>query len=254
MNFPVMGAWVPVEYRPDDIIVHAPQPLLLEGRREGQPAALPRRAAVQALDLGRSRRAGRGRHRRLLQPRAGRKLRRGAEALGRADALRRVSPSGRAPSATTLLHEPLGQRLGRARRTRRRRSASSTATSTSARPSPWRIDRQRLGDSLVKGPFTAIYPGGLYAGTASTTRPRRSTIRSTSTAPRRSSQRPASRTPTATASSTSRPAPAGGKDVEITLLVNADYQHRQEPGRRRRRGDGEARHPGHPQSLSAAPT
>ncbi|HTM78421.1 MAG TPA: ABC transporter substrate-binding protein, partial [Devosia sp.] len=27
------------------------------------------------------------------------------------------------------------------------------------------IDRQRLGDSLVRGPFTAIYPGGLYAGT-----------------------------------------------------------------------------------------
>ena len=25
------------------------------------------------------------------------------------------------------------------------------------------IDRQRLGDSLVKGPFTAPYPGGIYA-------------------------------------------------------------------------------------------
>ena len=28
------------------------------------------------------------------------------------------------------------------------------------------VDRQRLGDSLVKGPFTAIYPGGIYAGTS----------------------------------------------------------------------------------------
>src|SRR5690606_33038165 len=28
------------------------------------------------------------------------------------------------------------------------------------------VDRQRLGESLVRGPFTAIYPGGLYAGTA----------------------------------------------------------------------------------------
>ena len=28
------------------------------------------------------------------------------------------------------------------------------------------LDRQRLGDSLVKGPFTTIYPGGLYAGTS----------------------------------------------------------------------------------------
>jgi peptide/nickel transport system substrate-binding protein len=28
------------------------------------------------------------------------------------------------------------------------------------------LDRQRLGDSLVKGPFTTIYPGGIYAGTS----------------------------------------------------------------------------------------
>ena len=47
------------------------------------------------------------------------------------------------------------------------------------------IDRQRLGESLVKGPFIAKYPGGLYAGTASTTRPRRSTIPTASTARRR---------------------------------------------------------------------
>lgn len=28
------------------------------------------------------------------------------------------------------------------------------------------LDRQRLGESLVKGPFTAIYPGGLYPGSS----------------------------------------------------------------------------------------
>jgi peptide/nickel transport system substrate-binding protein len=28
------------------------------------------------------------------------------------------------------------------------------------------IDRQRIGESLVKGPFTAIYPGGIYPGTS----------------------------------------------------------------------------------------
>jgi alpha-galactoside transport system substrate-binding protein len=28
------------------------------------------------------------------------------------------------------------------------------------------LDRARLGDSLVKGPFTAIYPGSIYAGTS----------------------------------------------------------------------------------------
>ncbi len=26
------------------------------------------------------------------------------------------------------------------------------------------LDRQRLGESLVKGPFTAIYPGGIHSG------------------------------------------------------------------------------------------
>ena len=28
------------------------------------------------------------------------------------------------------------------------------------------VDRQRLGDSLVKGPFTAPYPGGLLTSTS----------------------------------------------------------------------------------------
>jgi peptide/nickel transport system substrate-binding protein len=28
------------------------------------------------------------------------------------------------------------------------------------------LDRKRLGESLVKGPFTTIYPGGIYAGTS----------------------------------------------------------------------------------------
>jgi peptide/nickel transport system substrate-binding protein len=28
------------------------------------------------------------------------------------------------------------------------------------------LDRQRLGESLVKGPFTSIYPGGIYSGTS----------------------------------------------------------------------------------------
>jgi peptide/nickel transport system substrate-binding protein len=88
MNMPVMGAWVPVEYRADDIIVMRRNPLLLEGRREGQSAALPQRAALQALDLGRPRRAGRCRLRRHLQPRAAGKLRRLAEARCRQDGTR----------------------------------------------------------------------------------------------------------------------------------------------------------------------
>ena len=80
MNMPVMGAWVPVAYRSGRHHRAPPQPLLLEGRRSGQSAALSQRAALQALDLGRPRRAGDRRFRRLLEPRAAGKLRRIAEA------------------------------------------------------------------------------------------------------------------------------------------------------------------------------
>ena len=54
------------------------------------------------------------------------------------------------------------------------------------------LDRQALGDSLVKGPFTAIYPGGLscrHELLRQGTRP--STIPSISKAPRQNSPRPA---------------------------------------------------------------
>ena len=67
------------------------------------------------------------------------------------------------------------------------------------------IDRVRLGESLVKGPFTAQYPGGLYPGRPITTRTARSSIRTASRAPRRISRRPGSRTPMGTVSSTIRP-------------------------------------------------
>ena len=110
-----MGAWVPVAYRPDDIIVLRRNPVLLEGRRERQPAALSRRDDLQALDLGGPRRAGGGRHRRLLQPRTGGKLRRGAEALCRSQCP--GPPRLRRPDDRLLdLHELLGQWLGPARR------------------------------------------------------------------------------------------------------------------------------------------
>ena len=93
MNIPVMGAWVPVEYRPDDIIVLRRNPYYWKVDEDGQPAALPRRAALPAVDLGRSRRAGGGRHRRLLQPRAAGELRRGAEARRPTRPRRRAWPS-----------------------------------------------------------------------------------------------------------------------------------------------------------------
>ena len=82
------------------------------------------------------------------------------------------------------------------------------------------IDRQRLGDSLVRGPFTAIYPGGLYAGTAYYDKA--STV-----------YYPYDLTAantmldglglTDTDGNGVRNFPNGGADVEITLLANTDY-------------------------------
>ena len=115
----------------------APQSLLLEGRRGGQPAALSRRGALQALDLGRPRRAGGGRLRRLLQPRAAGKLRRVAEALGRA---RCAGPSRLRPAHHRLLALPelLGQWLGRSGRARPGGARTEPQRAISARRSPRR--------------------------------------------------------------------------------------------------------------------
>ena len=189
MNIPVMGAWVPVEYRPDDIIVHAPQPLLLEGRRDRATSCPTSTSCTTAVDLGRPRRAGGGRHRRLLQPRAAGKLRRVAEAAAPRRTRRRGWPSGRGSSAT-LCSRTSRAMAGASPTSAARRSASSTATSISARRVTMALDRQRLGESLVKGPFTAIYPGGLCRRHELLRRGNRpSTIRIGSTAPRRCSRR-----------------------------------------------------------------
>ena len=96
---------------------HAPQPLLLEGGRDRAAAPLSRRARLPPVDLGRPRRAGGGRHRRLLEPRAAGELRRVAEARRRGG---RAGAAGVRAADHRLLDVPelLGQRLGRARRAR----------------------------------------------------------------------------------------------------------------------------------------
>ncbi len=85
LNYPTMGALGAGRVPARRHHRRAAQPLLLEGRRERQSAALFRRGPLQAVDLGGSRRAGSCRLGRLVEPRAGRKLRRGSEALRRSD-------------------------------------------------------------------------------------------------------------------------------------------------------------------------
>ena len=86
------------------------------------------------------------------------------------------------------------------------------------------IDRQRLGNSLVKGPFTAIYPGGLLAGTAFYDEA--STVYYPfSVDSAKAELEKAGLKDTDGNGFVNFPAgTAGGKDVEITLLANGDYQ------------------------------
>ncbi len=82
------------------------------------------------------------------------------------------------------------------------------------------LDRQRLGESLVKGPFTAIYPGGIYGGTSYYD------AASTVYYPFNldaAKQELAMAGLKDTDGNGILNFPDGGKDVEITLLGNTDY-------------------------------
>jgi peptide/nickel transport system substrate-binding protein len=87
------------------------------------------------------------------------------------------------------------------------------------------IDRQRLGEALVKGPFTAIYPGGLYAGT--TYYDKASTVYYPyDLEAAKALLAGLGLTDTDGNGIVNFPADTagvGGQDVEVTLLINADY-------------------------------
>jgi peptide/nickel transport system substrate-binding protein len=81
------------------------------------------------------------------------------------------------------------------------------------------MDRQRLGDSLVRGPFTAIYPGGLLP--SSTFYDAASTVYFPFSAESaRASLAAAGLTDTDGNGFVNLP---GGGDLNVTLLTNADY-------------------------------
>ena len=189
MNFPVMGAWVPVDYRPDDIIVMRRNPYYWKVDEQGNQ--LPyldemhyklstwADRDVQAV-------AGSGDFSNLEQPENF------VESLKRAadrDAPARLA-FGAAPDRLQSAHELLGQRLGRTRRARPGRSASSTATSTSARRSPWRSTASSSANRWSRARSRRSIRAASRRARASTTGNRRSTIRSISKAPRRCSKRP----------------------------------------------------------------
>ncbi len=222
MNFPVMGAWVPVAYRPDDIVLMRRNPYYWKVDDKGNQLPYLDEMSyklstwadrdVQAV-------AGTGDFSNLEQ----------AESY--VEALKR-SADANAPARLAFGARTIGYQLwpnlsangwgepderGTAVRNLNRNLDFRKAITHA-------IDRQQLGNSLVKGPFTAIYPGGLYAGTAYYDKA--STVYYPfSVDAAKASLAKAGLVDTDKNGVVNFPKDvAGGKDVEITLLNNADYQ------------------------------
>src|SRR5688572_30260502 len=163
MNWPVLGAWVPVEYRADDIIVLRRNPYYWKVDENGNQLPYLNEMHyrlstwadrdVQAV-------AGTGDFsnleqaesyvealRRSADPSAPARLAFGARTIGYSLQMNLSANGWGEPDARSQAIRELNRNLDF-------RKAVTMA-----------IDRQRLGEALVRGPFTAIYPGGLYAGT-----------------------------------------------------------------------------------------
>jgi peptide/nickel transport system substrate-binding protein len=163
MNIPVMGAWVPVEYRPDDIIVLRRNPYYWKVDENGNQLPYLNEMHyrlstwadrdVQAV-------AGSGDFSNLEQAESFiEALKRSAEDTAPARlqfGARTIGYAVRMNFSANGWGEP-DERAQAVRELNRNLDFRKAITIG--------LDRQRLGDSLVRGPFTAIYPGGLYAGT-----------------------------------------------------------------------------------------
>jgi peptide/nickel transport system substrate-binding protein len=221
MNMPSMGGWAVVEYRPDDIVVMRRNPYYWKVDDQGNQ--LPYLNEMQYRLSTWSDRdvqavAGSGDFSNLEQ------------AENYVESLRR-SAEDSAPARLQFGARTIGYALqpnmsgngwgqpderGQAIRELNRNLDFRKAISIG-------LDRQRLGESLVRGPFTAIYPGGLYSGTAFYD------AESTVYYPHSLDTAKAlldSLNLVDTDGNGIRNFPAGtanGADVEITLLANTDY-------------------------------
>ena len=221
MNIPVMGAWVPVEYRPDDIIVLRRNAYYWKVDENGNQLPylneLHYRLSTWA-DRDVQAVAGSGDFSNLEQAEsyvealkrsaedsAPARLQFGARTIGYALRMNLSANGWGEPDARAQAVRELNRELDF-------RKAISIA-----------IDRQRLGDSLVRGPFTAIYPGGLYAGT--TYYDKASTVYYPYNLEAAGALLDGlGLTDTDGNGIRNFPADtAGGADVEITLLANTDY-------------------------------
>nr|WP_027056271.1 ABC transporter substrate-binding protein [Mesorhizobium erdmanii] len=221
MNMPVMGAWVPVEYRPDDIIVMRRNPYYWKVDEKGNQ--LPYLNELQYklstwADRDVQAVAGSGDFSNLEQPENFvASLKRAAEA----NAPARLAFGPRLIGYNLRLNysangwgnpDERGQAVRELNRNEDFRKAITMA-----------LDRKALGDSLVKGPFTAIYPGGFSSGTSFYDR--KSTVYYPfDLAGAKAELAKAGLKDTDGDGFVNFPAgTAGGKNVEIVMLVNNDY-------------------------------
>ncbi len=219
MGMPTLGAWVPVEHRPDDIVVLRRNPYFWKVDESGQQLPYLNEMHyrlstwadrdVQAV-------AGTGDFSNLEQ------------AENYVESLKKAadpaSPArlefGQRTIAYSLHFNLSGNGWGKpdergqaVRELNRNIHFRKGVTSM--------LDRQRLGDSLVKGPFAAIYPGGIHPGM--------SFFDAGSTVYYPYSVE-AAKAEFALAGLADTDGdgvlnyPNSGKNVEITMLVNADYQ------------------------------
>ncbi|MCZ3376681.1 ABC transporter substrate-binding protein [Rhizobium sp. AG207R] len=221
MNMPVMGAWVPVEYRSDDIIVMRRNPYYWKVDEKGNQLPYLNELHyklstwadrdVQAV-------AGSGDLSNLEQPENFvASLKRAAQP----DAPARLAFGPRLIGYNLQMNFSANgwgspdERAQAVRELNRNEDFRKAVTMA--------LDRKALGESLVKGPFTAIYPGGLSSG--SSFYDRNSTVYYPfDLAAAKAELAKAGLKDTDGDGIVNFPAGVnGGKDVEITLLVSSDY-------------------------------
>jgi peptide/nickel transport system substrate-binding protein len=219
MNFPVMGAWVVVEHRPDDIVVLRRNPYYWKVDEAGNQ--LPYLDEMQYrlstwADRDVQAVAGTGDFSNLEQaenyvealkkaadPASPAKLAFGPRTIGYALYPNLSGNGWGEPDANQQAIRELNRNL-------EFRKAIS-----------YGLDRQRLGESLVKGPFTTIYPGGLYAGTSYYDKD--STVYYPFDVATAKAQLAAAGLTDGDGNGFVD-APGGGGDLNVALLANSDYQ------------------------------
>jgi len=218
MNYPVLGAWVVTGYRPDDIVILRRNPYYWKVDEAGNQLpyldeVIYRLSTwgdrdVQAV-------AGTGDFSNLEQPENYvESLRRAADA---------ESPARLAFGARTIAYTLYPNLSGNGWGNPDERAQAVHELNRSLefrRGLSEAIDRQQLGEALVKGPFTTPYPGGILAETSFYDRD--------STAyyvydPEAAKADFAAAGLEDTDGNGFINFPGGG-DVELTMLVNADYQ------------------------------